>query len=385
MLRTLGLVGPMHRTALAQKLGVSPATITELTRELLDLGLLRTAGKEPSRGGRPKELLALVSNSGHLLGVKVASDRVIGVVVDLAGTVVSDFEAPFDARTDDPISALEAVLADRLDDEALLGVGLGVPGMVDRTGGGRVTAPTLDWVDIQLGSELQERLGLPVIVENDVHTLAVAERIFGRGAEVSDFITITLGEGVGLGIVIGGELHTGAHGGAAEIGHVIVDPSGPQCRCGKRGCLEAIASEPALVRAGIEAGVIAQGDTIADLRSAPAAAPIFAEAGRHIGRTVATVVTLLAPEMILLAGAGVASWPLLEPSFAAEFGSSVVAVHAGIPVVADAFEDLDWARGAASLLARTIFSPSASDGTVERLVRSRLAASAQLRIAADGR
>lgn len=385
MLRTLGLVGPMHRTALAAELGVSPATITELTRELLEIGLLRSAGKEPSRGGRPKELLALVADSGHLLGVKVASDKVIGVVVDLAGNVVDEFEAPFDARCADPISALEAVLSDRLDDERLLGVGLGVPGMVDRTGGGRVTALTIDWVDLPLGSELQSRLGVPVIVENDVHTLAVAERIFGRGAEVSDFITITLGEGVGLGIVIGGELHTGAKGGAAEIGHIIVDANGRVCGCGRTGCLEAVASEPALLARAADEDILPAGGTIADLRDIPAAAELFAEAGTHLGRTVATVVTLLAPEMVLVSGEGVANWPLMADAFNAAFRANVVAAHADVPVVTDVWEDLDWARGAASLLARTIFAPSASDGTVERLVRSRLAASAQLRVAADGR
>jgi len=385
VLRTLGRSGPMHRTELARTLGVSPATITEVTRELLDLGLVRTVGKRPSRGGRPAELLALVSDSALLLGVKVAPDHVSGVLVDLAGTVVDSFEVPFDARSPNLVGALESVLTDHLAEDRLLGVGLGVPGMVARADGGRVTAPTLGWVDLDLGSRLQERLGLPVIVENDVHTLAVAERLFGRGADVDDFVTITLGEGVGLGVVIGGELHTGARGGAAEIGHVIVDESGPRCGCGRHGCLEAFASDPALVGRAVEEGILPTDGSIEELRAVPEAAAIFARAGTHLGRTVATVVTILAPQMILVSGEGVASWPLLRQSFETAFRAGVLPAHADVPVVMGRWDDLDWARGAASLLARTIFAPSTSDGAVERLVRSRLAATAQLRIAADGR
>lgn len=383
MLRLLGRAGPMHRTALARQLGVSPATITEVTRELLELGLIRNAGKQPSNGGRPAELLALVPESGRLLGVKVASDHASGVVVDLAGGVVGSFEAPFDAHTADLVDALEVLLAEWIGDNRLLGVGLGVPGMVD--GRGRVTAPTLGWVGIELGAQLQQRLGLPVIVENDVHTLAVAESLYGHGAEVDDFIVVTLGRGVGLGVVISGELHRGARGGAAEIGHITVDPAGPRCGCGRSGCLEAYASAPAMVDRAVEEGLVGRGATIEDLFDLPTAAHIFEQAGVHLGRTVATVVTLLAPQMILVSGEGVSYWDRLQRAFDSGFRAAVIAAHADVPVVVDRWEDLDWARGAASLLARTVFSPSSSDGTVERLVRSRLTSAVPVSPVAHGR
>lgn len=391
VLRSLGVHGPMSRNVLARTLGVSPATITGLTRELLELGLLRNVGKRPSSGGRPAELLELVADSGHLLGAKVASDRVVGVITDLSGEIVDSFEFEFNARSVDPISELELSLRDRfgLEPSRLLGVGLGVPGMVNSAEGGRVTAPTLGWSDLPLGSELQSRLGLPVMVENDVHTLAVAEQLFGQGRDVDDFVTITLGAGVGMGLVVSGELVTGARGGAGELGHVMAVEDGPVCTCGRHGCLESVASEPSLLRKAGEGGLVDAGATIADLRQLastdPEVSAIFATAGTHLGRAVATVVTLLAPEMVLVSGEGVASWPLLKDAFAEAFASSVVEGMPEVPVVVDHWDDLDWARGAASLLARTVFAPSSSDGTVERLVRTRLAETAQQRSAANDR
>jgi predicted NBD/HSP70 family sugar kinase len=255
VLRAVGVHGPISRTELARQLGVSAGTITTVTRELLELGLLETVGKvRGDRRGRPAELLGLVAGSAHTIGAKVTSAQVVGMVADLGGNVLASFTEPFDPRGDDPCGSLEQILRRHMGDGPgpLLGIGLGVPGMVDSEAGGTATAPTLGWDRLPVGAELQRRLDLPVIVENDVHTLAVAESLFGRGQQIDDFLTVTIGRGVGLGIVTGNELHRGAHGGAAELGHTEVVPNGPRCDCGRRGCLEALVSEPALVRTARE-------------------------------------------------------------------------------------------------------------------------------------
>lgn len=361
-------------------LEVSPATVTILTRELLELGLIQTVGKQPSGGGRPAELLELVGSSAHMIGAKVTADRVIGVTTDLAGEVLGWFTEVFDARPERVFDELEAVLARHMGDGPgiLLGIGLGVPGMVDSADGGRVFAPTLGWSDLRVGAEMQRRLGVPVIVENDVHTLAVAERLFGHGREVNDFITVTIGHGIGLGIVAGGELHTGAAGGAGEIGHVLMVPDGPLCECGRSGCLEAVSSEPAMVRQAQQSGLIRSGDGIAELRALASdgdadVLSIFTEGGRLLGRAVASVVNLLAPEMVVVSGEGTASWPHLEKAFTFEFQDRLLEIHRDAEVRVDHWDDLDWARGAVSLLTRSVFAPATTDGTVERLVRDRLA------------
>jgi len=381
VLRVVGLQGPVARKTIAELLAVSPATVTTVTKELLAAGLLEQVGKTPPEGGRPAELLELVSGSAHLIGAKVAPDRVIGVCTDLRGAVAAEFTAPFDARADHPLDVLEQILQAHMGDVAgtLLGIGLGVPGMVDTADGGRVFAPTLGWEHLKVGATLQAQLGVPVIVENDVHTLAVAERLFGRGREIDDFVTVTVGRGIGLGIVVGGVLHRGFRGGAAELGHVQVDPSGARCDCGRIGCLEAVASDPALLRRARAEGLIGASADVVELRDLAAAGDakairIFREAGRQLGTAVANVVNLIAPGLVIVSGEGAASWPVLSPSFEDAYRTAVLPVHADVEVVVDPLEDSDWARGAVSLLMRSVFAPSSTDGAVERLVRTRLAA-----------
>lgn len=357
---------------------MSAATITSATRELIDLTLLQPSGKAPSRGGRPAELLQLVAESAHMVGAKVTGRSVIGVITDFRGNLLASFEESFDARTDDIVGILGAILLRHVAEGPgiLLGVGLGVPGMVDSVRGGHVTAPTLGWTDVMLGAGLQEVLGVPVIVENDVHTLAVAESLFGSGREVGDFITVTIGQGIGCGIVVGGELHRGSRGGAAELGHNQVVLDGPTCGCGRRGCLEALSSDPAIISQAIRERLVPVGAGIEELRElatsgAEDAVRIFVDAGRHLGRATAALVNLLAPELVLISGEGTASWALLEPGFTAGFADQLLSVHGDVQLVVDPWEDLNWARGAVSLLMRSLFAPSAADGVMERLVRSR--------------
>lgn len=395
VLRAVGVHGPISRTELARRLGVSAGTITSVTKELIELGLLETVGKvQGDRRGRPAELLGLVAGSAHTIGAKVTSTQVVGMVADLGGNVLASFTEPFDPRGDDPCGLLEGILRLHMGEAPgpLLGVGLGVPGMVNSVDGGAVTAPTLGWARIPVGAELRRRLDLPVIVENDVHTLAVAESLFGRGREIDDFLTVTIGRGVGLGIVTGNELHRGAHGGAAELGHIEVVPDGPPCDCGRRGCLESLVSEPALVRAARSAQVIKNDDDIETLRQLARSGDqrstaVFLEAGRHLGRSVAMLVNLLAPELVIISGEGTDSWDLLEPGFEESYSQGCLPFHVEVSVMMDPWEDLNWARGAVSLLTKSLFSPSSGD-SVERWVRSRLAAAndtARLEVGGDGR
>ena len=132
----------------------------------------------------------------------------------------------------------------------VLGVGIGLPGVIDSLRGSCQFSHLLQWHDVELAAPLQRRLRLPVWVDNDVNTLAIAEKWAGDGIAARDFITLSVGRGLGLGIVIDRSVYRGAVGGAGEFGHVIVDPDGPECECGRSGCLEALVGERALLRAG---------------------------------------------------------------------------------------------------------------------------------------
>ncbi|HEV8462368.1 MAG TPA: ROK family transcriptional regulator, partial [Gaiellaceae bacterium] len=193
--------GPIARTSIAQELGLSPATVTAVTRELMEQGLVRVAQRAPSRGGRPALLLELVGGAAMAFGVKVAPDHLVGVRVNLEAEVVERFEARFDPAAEGSLDGLADTLSEWIgamnDGPPLLGIGLGVAGVFDaRTG--LLDSPLLGWSGVPLGRHLEERLGLPVVVDNDVNTLAVAERLYGRGNDVDNFLTVTIGRGVGL-------------------------------------------------------------------------------------------------------------------------------------------------------------------------------------------
>ena len=233
-------------------------------------------------------LIGLVGSAGRAIGVKVAADHLALVNARLDGQMLTSRTVPFDAEAADALPRLaEALTAYAVPDPELpplLGVGVAVPGVVRSPDTGTVTADVLRWRQLPVGRHLRGVLGLPVVVENDVNALAVAEVLYGHGREVSDFLVLTIGRGIGMGLVTDGSIYRGGRGGAGEFGHVPIDPDGPTCECGRRGCLEALIGETALVRAARERDVLGSGQGLSALAEAivsqqlngRAAAAIFA-------------------------------------------------------------------------------------------------------------
>lgn len=374
ILRLIGLSGPIARTSIAKRLGLSPATVTSITRELIESGIVRTADRAPSRGGRPALLLEIVGTSAHAFGVKIAPDHLVGVVVDLDGEVIEQYEERLDLSSAGGFEAAVAVLrrwlGDAAQDSALLGVGLGVPGVVDRSTG-TVTSPLIGWREFALRDALQTELAIPVLVDNDVNTLAISERLYGRGRDAENFIALTLGRGVGLGIVANGDIYHGYGGGAGEFGHVTAVADGPVCSCGKRGCLEAVIGDPALVATARERGIIGKRQGAAALRRRAddgdaAARSLYAEAATMLGRSVADLVNVLSPQLILVSGEGTQAWAHYEDAFAKSLQAHVFPPLRGVTVEVDPWDDAKWAVGAASLVLRATFTPLV-DGTQNEL------------------
>ncbi|MFJ9968539.1 ROK family protein [Streptomyces avermitilis] len=363
VLALLGRTGPMSRAALARELGMSPATVTQVTRRLLAQGVIEELDKlEPSRGGRRGRLLGLVGNAGRALGVKVAADHVVMVDMRLDGRVTDAVSAPFDATALEAVPAIVELLRPFTQPAGevppLLGIGVGVPGTVDRPGSGIVDAAMLNWQKVPLGSMLGAALGLPVLVENDVNALGSGERLYGRGRSLNDFLVVTIGRGVGLAVVAGGHVYRGAHGGAGEFGHVPVMPDGPLCTCGNRGCLEALIKDDALLRTARSAGVIAENATPADLADvvngaddrAEQARGILHEAGEILGRQLAGLTTLLDPEEIVVMGEGTRSWAWWEPGVQAALERHGPRRARKPAITVEPYTDTIWAQGAAALV-----------------------------------
>jgi predicted NBD/HSP70 family sugar kinase len=381
ILRLIGREGPIARAEIARRLALSPATVTAVTRRLIGAGLVNVVDQAPSRGGRPALLLGVVGGAAHALGVKVAADHLVGVRVDLDAQVVERFEYPFEAAHPDALERLAEILrsqtAPREGRPVVLGIGLGVPGVVDGGEHSVVHSPMLGWHSLAVGTFLEERLGVPVLVENDVNTLAVAGRLYGRGRDVDHFLTVTIGRGVGLGIIVDGDVYRGAHGGAGEFGHVAVVEDGPVCECGKHGCLEALVADPALVGRAVADGVLRDGEGIERLRelaeaSDLRAARIFSDAGGILGRAVAGLVNVLSPQLVLISGEGTQAWAHMSRAFHHSLGEAVFPPLRDVAVEIDPWDDGKWARGAAALVLRAMFVTGLDEQSSDYSVRARL-------------
>ncbi|MEJ7651367.1 MAG: ROK family protein [Nakamurella sp.] len=382
LLGVLASRGPASRAELARTLDVSSATVTQLTKDLLRAGSIQELDTVPSDGGRPARLLGLVHSPGNAIGVKVTADHVALVEVNADLAIERSTRLPYDPTRADAVDQLVRLVEGEVAGvEHLLGVGVGVPGSVDAQDSGVVDAHTLGWSGATLGAQLRARLQVPVLVDNDVNTLAVADRLFGVGRDHRDYLIVTVGRGIGLAMIVDGNVYRGSSGGVGEIGHICVVPDGPVCSCGLHGCLEAVIGDQALIDAGVAQGILSAGSEPAALRRAAdegstAAQQIYSSAGDVLGRTLAGIVHLVNPETVVILGEGVAGWAHWADGFADSFRRHLIPSrrHVGFQTV-DWDEDT-WALGAASLILASPFDALGVAGTQGKLVRERLHAHA---------
>lgn len=312
----LRLNGPLSRTDIAERAGLAPSCLTRLVRELLAEGVVVEIGKQGSSGGRPAVLVALNADYARTIGVKVEARRILAASVDMSGLIVERAERRF-GRAPSPEAAIDAIadLATELRGERTLGLGVSISGFVDPVTGVDLYSPILGWKQAPLRAPLAERLSLPVWVENDVNALALAERWYGAGRAFRHFVCITVGEGIGAGVVIEGEIYRGAFGGAGELGHITIDPDGPICRCQERGCLEVYASDRFLAEEAQRLGHATIGDMAAAARGDRSdARDAFARMGKSLGLGTKNLVNLLNPEAVILGGERMEEADLFMPA-----------------------------------------------------------------------
>ncbi|HEX9114756.1 MAG TPA: ROK family transcriptional regulator, partial [Anaerolineae bacterium] len=317
--------GPVSRTDVAALSGLAQGTITNITRDLLEAGIVREVASGPSTGGRRPILLQIDPAGGYALGVKLTPGReFVLALTDLDGNVsqsqvVSACDpAQVERYVDCLESAAQGFLAGAGVDEArLIGIGVGLPGFVDHANGICRHSALLGWHDVPLRALLESRFAAPVVLDNDVNTLTLYEALFGRGRGLSDFVVVTIGSGVGMGAYVNGAMLRGAGGGAGEFGHIPVAPDGPVCNCGNRGCLEALVSNGALVEQARAAGLpVRVVDDLLRLTQAgePAARAIYARAGAWFGRGLAVLVNVFNPSHVIFSGEGAKAIAFLLPS-----------------------------------------------------------------------
>jgi predicted NBD/HSP70 family sugar kinase len=292
------------------------------------------------------------------IGLKVTGDVIIGVLADLCCRIRVARRVPLKGREPGPVLAVAAELVRELLTEAdgfgvpVHGLGMAVSGDVDRAEGTVRYSPFLEWRDVPLAELATLACGLPTTVDNDVRALTVAEQWFGDGVGLSDFAVVTVGAGIGCGLVVHGRVVAGAHGVAGEIGHVTVDPAGPPCHCGNRGCVEAIAGDAAILAQVREATGLAVADTTEAValahRGDAGARAVYARAGEAIGRGIATVANLLGPERVIISGEGLAAYDLFAEQIRKAFGAAAFGSAARCDVHTRPLPFEEWARGAAA-------------------------------------
>lgn len=382
ILAHLGTAGPTSRAGLARALGVSPALVTALVRGLVADGLVAEGEHERSLHGRPAKLLSLVDSSGVVVGAKLVADHVAVVEAAVDGTVIRSATEPWSAAAPTAIPELVRLLQTFIaggGERRLLGVGVGVPGQVGGRDRGTVTWTAVGWHGTELGESLSASLQIPVIVDNNVNALALAERLFGHGRRFDDFLTVTIGTGIGCAIVTGGAVQRGASGAAGEIGHFPVDERADArpCECGNRGCLEAVIGQQALIEAARRAGALGprQGIDVL-LRRADdgdeAAQRILGNAGALLGRVLAGLVNVIDPQAIVLTGEGMPGWSHWTFGFEPAFRAGLMPQRRDLRVETERWQEDRWAQGAAALVLGTPFE--ADTGAQGRRVRARMVA-----------
>jgi predicted NBD/HSP70 family sugar kinase len=361
VLAALRAHGALSRGELATRVGLSRTTLSEITAHLLQRGAIIVADTDAATragSGRPAERLALDPDSGQFLGVDFGHRRVHVAVADASHEIIAQGVERYD---DDPPWAERLEIAfeliDRLSRDtgvhfgALQSVGIGVPGPYT---GARPGFPAVSWkkqlapdgVDVAFA----ERFGAPVVVDNNTRLAALAEAI-SRPDAVDNLIYLRLSDGVGGGLVISGRLVTGSRGFAGELGHVTANPSGAACRCGKRGCLETIASVPAILRACSDAG--ADVETLDDLAEAvakgdPAVDAVLREVGSTVGRVLGAAAMTLNPREVVIGGEIVRIAPVLVEQAAATLRYELYSIPSDQPHILRAAQlrDSDGALGA---------------------------------------
>jgi predicted NBD/HSP70 family sugar kinase len=319
----------MSRLELGHRSGLSAATVTNVVAELLAEGIVVEAGSEESDGGRPRTILAINPAYGYFVGVDVGETVVCIELFDLTLRSLRTVTHPLTATDNRPVTVVRHIVAG-LDSvlaaaavrpDNVIGIGIGVPGVVERAGGAGgvlVHAPSWGWQAVPLMAMLDEQITLPIALDNGAKAMAQAELWFGAGRGVDDLAVLLIGTGIGAGIITQGALYRGATNGAGEWGHTTLALDGRLCRCGSRGCLEAYAGAPGIMvslrAASPRSLLFKDGDdgddqegtimalVAAAVRGDPVAVRVLEDTTHYLGAGIANLINLFNPRRIVVGG-----------------------------------------------------------------------------------
>ena len=372
--------GATSRADIAEALDLSPGAVSTISADLIERGLVRETGAEsvPRTGrGRPRVALEVNPQAAFFVGAKLNDQAITVNIMDFSGELLAS-ETVAHARNSLDTPALahhldlainKSIASIGLNRDALSALGLGIPGYVELDTGHVLWSPLLKGAPVTLKAALEDRLRLPVFIDNDANLATLAELWFGFGRTERNFLTVTVEHGVGLGVVIDGALFRGGRGLGSEFGHTKVQYEGALCRCGQRGCLEAYVADYALAREA-SAALSAASDSVSErdaLKMLAEAAEggdeiarsIFVRAGRMLGLGVANLVNLFDPGMIVMTGARMKHHHLMAEAMTATLRQNMLRTgRTPLEPLVHRWGDELWARGAGALAIGQLTSKS---------------------------
>jgi len=305
--------GPISRIELTKITGCSAGTVSNHVKTLIKKGFVIETQKGVSSGGRKPMQLMVNSNKAYIFSIEIEVNKIKIVLFDLELKVVTKNIMSITYR-DDYKKTLEQVFfgMDKMREEKnikldnLLGIGIAVPGLIDKVKGILEFAPNLGWKNVHISKIFKDKYGLPIVLNNEAKAAAIGEResIYPT---INNMVFISINEGIGCGIFFNGELYRGASGNAGEFGHIIIDTNGPLCHCGNKGCWETLASESYIVNSYLKLPNSNKELTKKEIYRLgkdgdKKVIEIFKEAGRNIGIGLVNIVNGLSPELLVIGG-----------------------------------------------------------------------------------
>jgi predicted NBD/HSP70 family sugar kinase/DNA-binding MarR family transcriptional regulator len=301
--------GPLSRSQLADVASLSRSILTGITHDLIDLGLLQelSVAHDRKQRGRPSILISINPEHAYFVGICITDTPPLMVLTDLHGNIVSQHQIAAQSEPARVVASIRAgiqrlIRTPNINPKRIFGIGLGISGFVDPTNQICRYSAMLDWHDVPIAEMVRRATGIPTFIDNDANAVAIGENLFGEARSLKDFSIITLGGSIGGAHYINGKLHRGHDGGAGEIGHITVQPGGQLCNCGKKGCVDMIASANAIVLAaqgqGLPVQTVREIEVLAANRST-SAIKILRESGQNLGIAVASVIQINNPELVL--------------------------------------------------------------------------------------
>lgn len=303
--------GMLSRSDLAALTGISRSAITEITQNLLDMGLLQEfpVFQEKQGRGRPAVLLKFSASHGYFGGVSISDAPSLVILADMQGNIVGECEIPPSDRPQKVGATIRRAMNDLLrqagvHQDRFLGIGIAVSGIINEGTGVCRYSAVLNWRDVPLAQLVQDATGVDVYIGNDANAVAIGEKLFGRARDLRHFSSLILGRTIGCAHYIDGNLYRGYDGEAGEIGHVTLDINGPHCPCGKNGCLDMFAGGRAIQASAKAAGLDCQSMTDLEALAAvgnKAAITLLRNGAQALGLSVASLIQINNPECVLFA------------------------------------------------------------------------------------